>query len=370
MEQIEAIFEELNYPSAVKLKQVLRNRNIAFDARLVEALAKGESVRQVQTPTLRLTGKITSAYLNDLWMADLIDLTQLPSQKSGASDKYILVVQDVFSRRIFAEAMIDKTSSTVLAAWERVLTDADAQPRSLTTDAGTEFLGEFGAALRTRGIKHTVKDNLRQIATIDSAIGLLKKALVRDMRKNQTSAWSDRLEKVTAGHNKSPNGPYLKGKAPADVEDNADLQAVLVARNKASVETNRKHLREREANLRIAGFFRVLENRPMAFRRGWKPIWGAAVHEVSTVDFDTVISTEGLRLKTKFALPVTEFTRDGGPVGLELNVPEQTKQKNRLLFQPFADRVIQHFGVGRTVHVKLVTPALYTHLTLPTDCSV
>ena len=42
-------------------------------------------------------------------------------------------------------------------------------------------------------------------------------------------------------------------------------------------------------------------------------------------------------------------------MGLELNAPEQTKQKNRLLFQPFADRVVQHFGVGRTVTVKLVT---------------
>jgi hypothetical protein len=94
MEQIEAIFEELNFPSAVKLKQVLRNRGIGFDARQVEALAKGESVRQVQQPELRLKGKITSAYLNDLWMADLIDLTQLPSQGSKlnsgeAGDKYI-----------------------------------------------------------------------------------------------------------------------------------------------------------------------------------------------------------------------------------------------------------------------------------------
>ncbi len=97
------------------------------------------------------------------------------------------MVQDVFSRKIYAEPMIVKTSPAVLAAWEKVLIDAGTQPRSLTTDAGTEFLGEFGVALRARGIKHTVKDNLRQIATIDSAIGLLKKALVRDMRKQQTS---------------------------------------------------------------------------------------------------------------------------------------------------------------------------------------
>jgi hypothetical protein len=358
MEQIRAIFEELNFPSGPRLRRVLQNRGIAFNAAQVDQLARGESVRQVQAPELRLKGKISSAFLNDLWMADLIDLTQAPSRTDkllrdeAEDDKYILVVQDVFSRKLWTVAMADKSAVTTLAAWEAILEEVGEQPRSLTTDGGPEFRGAFDAALGRQGIKHTWKDNLRQIATIDSAINTLKKALVRDMRNRQTSDWSDRIEKVTKGQNQGPNEPYLKGYAPDDVEDDPQLQDVLEIRNKSFVEINRFNLREREAKLRIAGFFRVLENRQLRLRRGWKPRWSARIYEVLTVDFDHVYAIGGEKFKTKFVLPIEGATPDGGPIGLELEGSVQVDTKNRRIFRSFALRVLDHYGVGRTLSLR------------------
>jgi hypothetical protein len=222
MEEIQHVFEELNYPSAPILKRALTSRGIPFSAKDVEALTKGEAVRQVQAPLPASKGKIAADKLNDLWFADLIDLTAAPS--AGKTHAYILVVQDVFSRKIYAEALKTKTPPEVLAAFERILRDAGSKPNELTTDRGGEFGAGFKRFLESEGIKVSVKTSMRQISTIDVAIGSLKRALVRDTRKAGTDDWEGRLDKVVKGQNRLPKEDYLEGNAPASVEGDAALQ--------------------------------------------------------------------------------------------------------------------------------------------------
>ena len=57
---------------------------------------------------------------------------------------------------------------------------------------------------------------MRSLATLDNAIGLLKKALARDLRKVQTDDWAARLQKVVSGQNNIPKD-YLDGAEPEDV---------------------------------------------------------------------------------------------------------------------------------------------------------
>ena len=84
----------------------------------------------------------------------------------------------------------------MLEAFKSILEDSGEKPRKMVSDKGAEFGGVFKDYLEEQGIKYSVKDNLRQIATIDVAIGYLKKAMVRDARKQQTDDWADRLDKV------------------------------------------------------------------------------------------------------------------------------------------------------------------------------
>ena len=75
------------------------------------------------------------------------------------------------------------------------------------------------------------KEDINAIATIDTAIGNLKKALVRDTRKVGTNDWASRLQKVTKGQNNSPMEDYLEGQPPADVSTNTDLIDTLKEKN-------------------------------------------------------------------------------------------------------------------------------------------
>ena len=75
-------------------------------------------------------------------------------------------------------------------------------PRSLTTDVGPEWSGNFARMLDSKGIISFQKrpEDKNAIATLDVAIGQLKKQLVRDTRKLGISDWASRLQKVTGGN--------------------------------------------------------------------------------------------------------------------------------------------------------------------------
>ena len=58
MATVEAVFEELNFPSAPRLKRVLAARGIPFNANEVDRLVRGETTRQVQAPAISLMARL------------------------------------------------------------------------------------------------------------------------------------------------------------------------------------------------------------------------------------------------------------------------------------------------------------------------
>ena len=54
---IDAVNEELNYPSLQMLRRVLDRRGIPYNKQNLERLVKREAVRQVQAPTYKFDGK-------------------------------------------------------------------------------------------------------------------------------------------------------------------------------------------------------------------------------------------------------------------------------------------------------------------------
>ena len=80
-------------------------------------------------------------FSNDVWTADL---KQLPKKVAHANlnKNYVLIVVDVFSKKLYAEMIKDKTSDSMIAAFKKVFKTANAKPYFLFTDSGTEFLSK------------------------------------------------------------------------------------------------------------------------------------------------------------------------------------------------------------------------------------
>ena len=219
MTSIEEVFEELNFPSSARLKRALTARGIPFDANEVDALTRGEAVRQVQAPRYTFGGKIAATDINSRWCVDLIDFTQSPSTNG---ETYILFAQDVFSRYIYTEALLNKSPRAVIAAFKQILNKAGVVvPKIVMSDGAAEFGRLFQNMLTSNSIMYEQKrkEDPRAMSAMDSAIGRFKKALARILRKQGTNDWAGRLQKVTHGQNNIANEIYLEGSAPKDVED-------------------------------------------------------------------------------------------------------------------------------------------------------
>ena len=158
---VEQVFEDLNFPSATRLKRVWTARGIPFNASEVDRLVQKETTRQVQAPRYNFDGKIAASRLHSRWFADLIDFSAAPSAGTGkdvglrpaaSGEKYILVVQYVFSRKIWTEALINKRPATAVAAFKKILHKAGSAPAALTSDDGMDFSVDFKDLLETKGI--------------------------------------------------------------------------------------------------------------------------------------------------------------------------------------------------------------------------
>ena len=98
LEQVRQIFQELNRPGVSRLKTALRARGINASDAEIGNVVRGDKSKQLVAPRQRYEGRIASSNLNERWAAGLIDFTAQPSPPYT----HILVVQDIFSRKIYA----------------------------------------------------------------------------------------------------------------------------------------------------------------------------------------------------------------------------------------------------------------------------
>jgi len=84
---------------------------------------------------------------------DLIDLIKY--SKYNKNYKYVLVVIDNFTRKLYTEALKTKTAKEVITAFKRVFKRMKKLPKYATSDMGKEFTNkEFVKFLETKKIKY------------------------------------------------------------------------------------------------------------------------------------------------------------------------------------------------------------------------
>ena len=147
----------------------------------VRQLASEQGSRQLFAPPPRFTGKVVAQHVDERWAADIIDFqskTAKNVKKKGGAPAYVLLVQDIFSRFLFAEAL--RSKAEVEAAFLRIMKGKNRTPDQLNTDSGSEFTNQsFQATLERESIIHVTKEGPQDLATLDRAIGELRAVLSR-----------------------------------------------------------------------------------------------------------------------------------------------------------------------------------------------
>ena len=120
---------------------------------------------------------------------DFIDLSAEPSGEF----KYILLVQDIFSRKLRATAFKDKSMSSVVADLRALFADHEnpknlTQMVNLTTKPINGFLGKNSIAVRH-------KEGWQDLAAPDAAMHNFKKMLKKMMQQQNTTNWKKTVAK-------------------------------------------------------------------------------------------------------------------------------------------------------------------------------
>ena len=153
----------------------------------------------------------------------------------------------------FAAALSSKAE--VEAAFLRIMRDSKRKPEELVTDLGSEFANaSFQAMLDREGIFHIPKEAPQDLATLDRAIGELRRVLSR--RVTQGNEWYEEL----AAAIKSMNGTEhsaLFNRDPDDVAIDKDLEFDLRYKNAEMRQQNSDLALTRGEKLQEQGAFRT-----------------------------------------------------------------------------------------------------------------
>ena len=174
-QMIRELYTELAFPTNKRLQSALLKEGIKVSLNDIKNITSTTGSRQILQPPPSYQGNITSRKIDDRWAADLLSFESRPASRPTSTFRHVLLVQDIFSRFLWAEAFSTKTQVT--AAFERIL-NRGRIPRELNTDKGSEFTSrEFQTMLDRRRIQHELKVGLNDIATLDRAMGVLKTCL-------------------------------------------------------------------------------------------------------------------------------------------------------------------------------------------------
>ena len=306
--EMQQLWDDLNAPSATAFRRALARRGIKARAKDVEEFVRSKSERQVIAPGPKYKGHIVAQDIDHRWVADIISFVSRPvsaSHASGSEERaiaYVLLLQDVFSRQLWARPL--RSVSEATTAFAQILKETGRTPMRCDTDGGPEFIStNFKALMAQHNIEHVVKDSedLNAIATIDAAIASLKRAIKR-RREQHGGTWLDHLDAAVKGYNSTPHSATEA--PPNDMSDDIIFSerkeaAENMADNERQIDTRRKRLEK------DGGFRSYMGKKKGLKRRIDEPTWSKEIHEVAGFPAPgKVVNEKGKEFLTKLVKPV------------------------------------------------------------------
>ena len=217
--------------------------------------------------------RIITRFPNHVWQADLIEYQDLKYYNKGF--KYILLVIDVFSKKIYVEPVKRKMGSLVSEAIDKVISRSDAAPVMLVTDAGKEFFNsKFEQVMINNNINHfkTPTKTPWKASVVERANRTIKTKISRWMQHTDSKSWINALEDIVKSYNQTPHSSH--GLAPNSVTDknSSEVYRKLYPYRKVKV----------DCRLQIGDIVRTIRKKT-EFEKGYTPKWSEELFKIKTV---------------------------------------------------------------------------------------
>ncbi|KAL3069918.1 hypothetical protein niasHS_015653 [Heterodera schachtii] len=167
--------------------------------------------RRINFPRSRTTA---AGFMTDC-QVDLADFQALSRHNSG--NRYLMVVIDVLSKRIFVTPLRTKKSDDMVEGFKRVFSTMPMKPHRIFSDKGTEFRNQQLKKLfdEEEVEKYESTHSEKKAALAERAIRQIKNRVYRYFAQTKTLKWVDVIDQIVDGINKSPS--RVHGMRPIDV---------------------------------------------------------------------------------------------------------------------------------------------------------
>ena len=204
------IFTDISHPASythpekvlryVRQQDGLARTSLSTVKRALSSLASYSRFKPLLTKYPRMTTRADD--VDERWQIDLMNVVSFHPEQND-DYQYLLIIIDVFSRRLTVVPLYDKSSREASAATELVFMTSGRIPKSITTDSGREFEGNHLKDLcRKYGVKqfYTIP-NITHATVAERVIKTLRLKIGKYMLHNDTTRYIDVLENIVEGYN-------------------------------------------------------------------------------------------------------------------------------------------------------------------------
>lgn len=214
--------------------------------------------------------------IDDVWSIDLADMQNISTY--NYKKRYILAIIDNFSRYAWCVPIKDKTSESVINAFETVFKKTKRRPLNILSDRGREFVNtKFTSFLKNHSINfYTANDPATKASVCERFIRSIKSIIYKYFTFQNTKKYIDVLEHLVDIYNNRQHRTI--GCAPVDVTENNILKVWnFMTKNHPKTIFNEKRVKFKTGTLvRIS-------NPKQTFEKGYKKQWSNELFSVAKV---------------------------------------------------------------------------------------
>ncbi len=313
--RLKELHEKVGNVGVDKLLAAAKKEGLAVNKRLVQTYQSTDASAQIFRPLPQSKGKTGSEEQGMRLQFDLIDQKARKVTYGGVEWSVILIIQDVFSRRVWGAPCRSKAPNHVAPVFRRLLNEIRDAPgitkiQIMSSDAGREWLGDVADLLESRDIVHKTvdKSDPNILSVLDRAIQTFRRRLAQSLA-DKNGPWPARVGKIIAQMNDTSH-PALHGDDPAAFnKEGHEVQRFLTEQDNAlKLKANQKLLEKRKQKLAEDGTYRVPVGGLTKFKRGFHQAYSSDTKAVDRVEGSTVVGADGSKVDIKRVMPVHEFS--------------------------------------------------------------
>jgi len=214
--------------------------------------------------------KTFSTGIDDLWQADIVEMTSLAPQND--SYRYILTCIDVFSKFARVVALKNKNGLTLTNAFAKMI--STNKPNMLQTDKGTEFLNvSFQKLLRDNHIKfYTSENDDIKCAVAERFNRTLKTVMWRYFTHASTTRYIDVLDQFVDSYNNTFHRSIKMSPTQVNAQNEDDVRRRLYSPKKLPLKWKYK----------VGDTVRIKQSR-RTFKKGYLPSWTEEIFTIKSL---------------------------------------------------------------------------------------